>query len=102
MPSFTTVVEDSSPLINYSIGWTSGSPSDDSTVLYSQSSFMSTDKQGEQLTFKYQGTSVTLVGAKRSNHGIYHAQIDSTAYPSVSGQNNLNQEALTSFATKSS
>ncbi|KAF9526526.1 hypothetical protein CPB83DRAFT_816864 [Crepidotus variabilis] len=94
MPSFTTVVEDSSPLINYSSGWTPGSPSDDGTVFYSQSSFMNTDKQGEQLTLKYQGTSVTVVGAKRGNHGIYHAQIDSTAYPSVSGQNNLNQDTF--------
>ncbi|KAF9532036.1 hypothetical protein CPB83DRAFT_54901 [Crepidotus variabilis] len=98
MPSFTTVVEDCSPLIVYSPQWRRGTSRDDKLDSYSQSSFMASTKASDSLTFQYQGTSVTVVGAKRDNHGRYHVTVDSAPSYSASGisqDNSFNQTLFT-------
>ncbi|KAF9462288.1 hypothetical protein BDZ94DRAFT_1298624 [Collybia nuda] len=77
MPSFWTSIEDTSPLISYSRGWRAGHGSDDPSVkLYSQSSFMLTNSKNETASFVFNGTSIEVYGAKRSNHGFFQVQLD--------------------------
>jgi hypothetical protein len=37
------------------------------------------------MSFYFYGTSVTLYGAKRLNHGAYQVSVDSVVYPAVNG-----------------
>ncbi|PPQ90562.1 hypothetical protein CVT25_015876 [Psilocybe cyanescens] len=77
MPSFTTIFEDTSPMILYSEGWRAGHSSDDSSAeRYTESSFTVTQATGSSISFVFYGSSVAVYGAKRGNHGAYSATID--------------------------
>lgn len=43
---------------------------------YSQSSFMKTSSTNQSASFSFNGTGVQIYGAKRSNHGLYHVNLD--------------------------
>ncbi|KDR74995.1 hypothetical protein GALMADRAFT_122490 [Galerina marginata CBS 339.88] len=87
MPSYTTVLEDTSPVLVYSTSWGAGhSAHDSSAELYTQSSFTITEVKGESMSFKFFGTSVWVFGAKRGNHGNYIVQINEDPYLQFNGQ----------------
>ncbi|KAF8876706.1 hypothetical protein CPB84DRAFT_1689013 [Gymnopilus junonius] len=89
MPSFLTVVKDTSPLLVYSSSWQAGlSESDGSLDQYTQSSFTDTQAQGSSVTFKFYGSSVGVYGAKRGNHGNYMVSLDGNASPTLNGEAN--------------
>lgn len=96
MPLLTTTIEDNSPLITYTSNWQAGSSSSDTLldqfvhlfsirsfsvlafsrffsfpVRYSASAFTLTFTSGATATFTFNGTAITLYGAKRGNHGTY-------------------------------
>lgn len=98
MPLLTTVFEDTSPLLVYSSNWRAGTSADDPSAdkydpqtctgeivlidgtwfhdRYSQSSFTVTQTAGASVSLNFYGTSVTVFGARRGNHGNYGASID--------------------------
>ncbi|KDR74994.1 hypothetical protein GALMADRAFT_69932 [Galerina marginata CBS 339.88] len=87
MPSFTTVLEDTSPMLRYAGSWRAGHSSDDkSAELYTQSSFTVTQVKGDSMSFNFHGTSVGVFGAKRGNHGNYIIQFDGNTFPQSNGQ----------------
>ncbi|KAF7321255.1 hypothetical protein MKEN_00645200 [Mycena kentingensis (nom. inval.)] len=89
MPNFNITLEDSSPQIVYSVDWRAGTTSDDDFAdHYSDSSFTLTQVDGATATFMFNGTAVTIFGAKRPNHGQLQVTIDGNSFPSVSGQGN--------------
>jgi hypothetical protein len=85
MPQYNTTVEDFSPIITYSSGWSAGSSSDNLADLYSDSSFTLTSSNGNTATFSFNGTGFTIFGAKRSNHGFYQITVDGDAFPAEDG-----------------
>lgn len=85
MPSFLAVFEDSAPFFTYSGTWSAGSSSDTSADLYSESSFFVTQSMGASLSFVFYGTEVSILGAKRGNHGLYQVSLDGVNSPAVSG-----------------
>ncbi|KAF8971160.1 hypothetical protein BDZ97DRAFT_1753486 [Flammula alnicola] len=90
MPTLSTTIEDTSPVIIYSGNgggdWTAGTSRQDPFAdQYSQSSFMVTQVDRADVSFTFYGTGVQLYGAKRPNHGPYQISIDSFVYPQVNG-----------------
>ncbi|KAF9010699.1 hypothetical protein BDQ17DRAFT_1387891 [Cyathus striatus] len=86
MPSFTTIIEDTAPIIEYSTNWTAGTSEDDRyTDKYSQSSYMVTSTDGASLSFSFYGNAIRLYGSKRPNHGNYRVELDGYVYPESSG-----------------
>jgi len=86
MPLLTTTIEDNSPLITYTSQWIAGSSANDSLLdQYSASAFTLTFTSGATATFTFNGTGITLFGAKRGNHGTYQVTIDSVKYQSQNG-----------------
>ncbi|KAF9568214.1 hypothetical protein CPC08DRAFT_802714 [Agrocybe pediades] len=87
MPSLVTVVEDTSPILLYSANdWRAGSSADDkSAEKYTLSSFTLTQTSGASLRLPFFGNSIQVYGAKRSNHGIYFAQLDGNVSPTMNG-----------------
>ncbi|KAJ7096351.1 hypothetical protein C8R44DRAFT_812827 [Mycena epipterygia] len=86
MPQFNTTVEDYSPVISYSSDWRSGTSADSLADLYSDSSFTLTQTDGATASFVYNGTSFTIYGSKRGNHGFYQITVDGNAFPPDTGQ----------------
>ncbi|KAJ7703226.1 hypothetical protein B0H17DRAFT_1042349 [Mycena rosella] len=89
MPQFNTTIEDYSPVINYSqfgTDWRAGTSADSSADLYSDSSFTVTQADGAQASFTFNGTSFTIFGSKRENHGFIQVQINGISYPPTSTQ----------------
>lgn len=86
MPSFTSVYEDTSPFFSYSNGWNPGSSADSSLSDYSDSSFHGTDQNNAFMSFQYYGTRVSIVGARRPNHGRFQVTVDQTNYPEANGR----------------
>jgi len=86
MPQFNTTIEDYSPLITYSSNWRAGISADPLADLYSDSSFTLTQSDGASASFVYNGTSFTIFGSKRGNHGFYQITVDGQALPPTSGQ----------------
>ncbi|GJJ05910.1 hypothetical protein Clacol_000097 [Clathrus columnatus] len=70
--------QDPSPLISYSPGqWVEGSSTNDSHAAdYSGGSFKVTSDAGSTATLSFVGTSITIFGAKRPNHGSYSVALD--------------------------
>ncbi|PPQ90545.1 hypothetical protein CVT25_015859 [Psilocybe cyanescens] len=98
MPSFTTVIEDTSPLLVYSANWGAGkSETDTKADQYTQSSFTLTQTNGASMSFSFYGSSVAVYGARRGNHGSYNAKVDSSAALPFSGQSNTDQFNQTMF-----
>ncbi|KAJ7680294.1 hypothetical protein DFH06DRAFT_973298 [Mycena polygramma] len=86
MPQFNTTVEDYSPIISYSADWRAGSSTSDSLAdLYSDSSFTLTQADGGTATFTYNGTSFSIFGSKRANHGFYQVTVDGNAFTPENG-----------------
>ncbi|KAJ3502521.1 hypothetical protein NLJ89_g8850 [Agrocybe chaxingu] len=78
MPSLTTTVKDTSPLLIYTGNWKPGNSVNDPLVnRYLESSFSFTQGIGESMTFQFYGSFVEVVGAKRRNHGDYTVKTDS-------------------------
>jgi len=89
MVKFNTTIEDFSPIISYSSGWSAGRSATDSLAdLYSDSSFTLTQADGESATFTFTGTSFTIFGSKRGNHGFYQITVDGNAFPPDNGRSN--------------
>ncbi|KAJ7346583.1 hypothetical protein DFH08DRAFT_1006197 [Mycena albidolilacea] len=86
MPQYNTTIEDYSPIISYSAGWSSGGSADSLADLYSDSSFTLTQTDGETATFSFNGTGFSIFGAKRQNHGLYAVMIDGNAFSPDNGQ----------------
>lgn len=88
MPQFNTTIEDFAPVISYSGSndWRAGtSATDSSSDLYSDSSFTLSQADGATATFTYNGTSFTIFGSKRANHGFYQITVDGNAFPPDNG-----------------
>lgn len=86
MPQYNTTIEDFSPVITYSSDWKAGSSQTDNLAdLYSDSGFTLTQTDGGTATFVYNGTSFTIFGSKRSNHGFYQITVDGNAFPPDNG-----------------
>ncbi|KAK0455441.1 uncharacterized protein EV420DRAFT_1272379 [Desarmillaria tabescens] len=102
MPSFAVTIQDYSPLVSYDENWRAGNSRDsylDRRVLsrqsaklsltvanrYSDNSMMVTNVTGASATFWFNGTGVSIYGAKRSNHGSYQVTLDGTSFPAESG-----------------
>ncbi|KAF9526515.1 hypothetical protein CPB83DRAFT_857656 [Crepidotus variabilis] len=101
MPLFTTLVEDTSPLLQYSPEWSAGhSENDPLADKYTQSTFTLTNVKGASVSFQFYGSSVSIFGAVRSNHGKYHVQLDNTTFPSVSGAATTERFNYTLFSSK--
>ncbi|KAJ6609889.1 hypothetical protein B0H10DRAFT_2062966 [Mycena sp. CBHHK59/15] len=86
MPQFNTTIEDFSPLISYSSEWTAGRSADSLADLYSDSSFTLTQSDGASASFVYNGTGITIFGAKRGNHGFYQVSVDGNVFPPATGK----------------
>ncbi|KAJ7497268.1 hypothetical protein FB451DRAFT_1018259 [Mycena latifolia] len=86
MPQFNTTIEDYSPLITYSSDWRAGTSADSLADLYSDSSFTLTQSDGASASFVYNGTSFTIFGSMRGNHGFFQVTIDGTTLPPTNGK----------------
>jgi len=91
MPSFTTVVEDTSPMLQYAANWQAGTSSDGDADEYTLSSFTVTQTQGATMTFNFYGSSVSMFGARRSNHGPYQVQVDNNPSSPFNGQSSTSE-----------
>lgn len=78
MASFDLNVEDSSPLFSYSPdgAWTDSPDGDSLVSSYSGSSLHTTAAQGATATINFNGTGISLFGAKRPNYGTYTISVD--------------------------
>ncbi|KAF9522649.1 hypothetical protein CPB83DRAFT_887409 [Crepidotus variabilis] len=91
MPTLTTSIEDTSPVIVYSQSngyqsWRAGSSKTDASLdSYSSGSYMVTNASQASVSFSFYGTGVQLFGSKRQGHGFYQISIDSLVYPQVNG-----------------
>jgi len=85
MPSLTTTIEDTSPILTYSPpeAWVQGNSSLDSQASnYSGSSFTDTRIPNSSVTFTFQGSSLAIYGAMRGNHGPFTVDVDGTVFSS--------------------
>ncbi|CAA7260611.1 unnamed protein product [Cyclocybe aegerita] len=81
MPSLTTTVKDTSPLLIYTGNWRPGnSATDPLASRYLESSFTFTQGVGQSMIFQFYGSFVEVVGAKRHNHGDYTIQVDNQTF----------------------
>ncbi|KJA19814.1 hypothetical protein HYPSUDRAFT_143241 [Hypholoma sublateritium FD-334 SS-4] len=102
MPSFTTLFEDTSPILTYSSNWGAGtSETDPLADQYSASSFTLTQTQGSTMNLAFNGTGVSLIGAMRGNHGLYAVNIDGTQSASMNGSSSSNLFNQTLFENNS-
>ncbi|KAJ7188301.1 hypothetical protein C8R46DRAFT_1242606, partial [Mycena filopes] len=68
-----------------SADWKAGASTDPLSDLYSDSSFQLTQTDGGTATFIFNGTSFTIFGSKRGNHGFYQVTVDGDAFAPDSG-----------------
>ncbi|KAJ7262203.1 hypothetical protein B0H12DRAFT_1013107 [Mycena haematopus] len=85
MPQYNTTIEDYSPIISYSSGWSAGSSGDNLADLYSDSSFTLTSTDGQTASFTFNGTGFSIFGSRRPNHGFYQITVDGDAFPPENG-----------------
>lgn len=52
---------------------------------YSEASFTGTTQSEAFVSFRYYGTKVSIVGARRGNHGRFQVSIDGQIYPEGNG-----------------
>ncbi|KAH9475073.1 hypothetical protein JR316_0012178 [Psilocybe cubensis] len=102
MPLFTTVLEDTSPMIIYSSGWVSGSSADSSEDQYSEASFTVSIAKGSTMSISFYGTFFAIIGAKRSNHGPYHATVDGVLSDTFTGKSNTSEFNQTLYSSDTS
>lgn len=102
MVSFSTLVQEYSPLLQYSSNWTAGTGSSDNLISsYSAVGFVATQLAGETVSFTFNGTGVQIYGAKRDNHGQYQVRIDGTDNPPQNGFASPSQFQAVLFSTSS-
>ncbi|KAH6908464.1 hypothetical protein BKA70DRAFT_1149684 [Coprinopsis sp. MPI-PUGE-AT-0042] len=85
MPLFTSIYEDTSPYFLYNGEWAPGNSQDNALSDYSEASFTGTQQNGAFMTFQYYGSRVSIIGAKRGNHGRFQVNIDGINYPEGNG-----------------
>ncbi|PPQ65434.1 hypothetical protein CVT26_000086 [Gymnopilus dilepis] len=86
MPSFLTIIKDTSPLLLFSANWLAGvSENDGSLDQYTQSSFTATQAQDSSVSFNFYGSFIGVYGAKRNNHGNYEVTLDGNVSPTLNG-----------------
>ncbi|WWC94843.1 hypothetical protein V866_001693 [Kwoniella sp. B9012] len=99
------LIDDASPQIRYykgdslSVGWiTEHTPKskypDTLTSRYSESTFHGTFGEGDYMEYRFNGTGVTVYGAKRDNHGVYGVQIDNNPEERYDGRGKDNFQAV--------
>ncbi|WWC91655.1 uncharacterized protein L201_006601 [Kwoniella dendrophila CBS 6074] len=78
------LIDDACPQLSYfsaSDGWVTNHRngtrySDSQTPKYSQSTFHATYGEGDHMEFRFNGSGIKTIGAKRSNHAMFGAQLD--------------------------
>ncbi|TRM58243.1 hypothetical protein BD626DRAFT_511931 [Schizophyllum amplum] len=103
MISQNFTIESVCPLIHYdpADGWREGDGADDPELnKYSNGAFTLTNKSGSSASFSFNGSAVYVYGAKRSNHGIYNAEIDGVT-TSYSGRDSAGQFQVPLFVADS-
>ncbi|KAH8831299.1 hypothetical protein DL96DRAFT_819220 [Flagelloscypha sp. PMI_526] len=99
MASSTTtefIIEDVSPLIAYDDKWSAGNKVSDPLAnrYQTNSTFTLSTASGAAATFIFNGTSVSILGAKRSNHGPFSVKLDGKVTSSDGFGDNLFQTPL--------
>jgi hypothetical protein len=61
-------VDDVSPLLIYSDGWSDTNTGDSEFINYANETFHATQMQGASMTLQFFGTAIYVAGAKRGNH----------------------------------
>ncbi|KAK0213067.1 hypothetical protein DFS33DRAFT_94148 [Desarmillaria ectypa] len=87
MPSFTTTIQECSSLISYDSNWIAGTSDVRYLDSYSDNSMVVTNVTGASATFCFNGTGVSIYGAKRNNRGSYQVTLDGTSFPAETGRN---------------
>ncbi|KAF8672027.1 hypothetical protein RHS04_07942 [Rhizoctonia solani] len=78
MPRNLTL-DDYSPLIQYDSSWFDGNTTthqDDAIRYYQNSTFRCTNVSGAKVTISFRGSAFYIYGAKRINHGLYQATVN--------------------------
>ncbi|KAK6909455.1 hypothetical protein I203_103474 [Kwoniella mangroviensis CBS 8507] len=99
------LIDDASPQIRYykgdslSVGWitehTPKSKYPDTLISrYSESTFHGTFGEGDYMEYRFNGTGVTVYGAKRDNHGVYGVKIDDNPEERYDGKGKDNFQAV--------
>uniref|UniRef100_A0A8H7Y8L4 Transmembrane protein n=1 Tax=Psilocybe cubensis TaxID=181762 RepID=A0A8H7Y8L4_PSICU len=81
------------------IHWIPGVSADASEDRYSDNTFTLTNRTGATVFFSFYGTSMSVVGAKRSNHGPYHGASDGVNSGPLHGQANPEQFNVSLFSS---
>ncbi|KAF8531407.1 hypothetical protein JB92DRAFT_3105242 [Gautieria morchelliformis] len=76
MPRFNFTFQEASPLISYTDFWAVGSPSKDPLWNEYDGSFRVTNSSDGNATIHFNGTGVSIFGARRTNHGNYMVVLD--------------------------
>ncbi|WVQ84455.1 hypothetical protein IAT38_006607 [Cryptococcus sp. DSM 104549] len=75
-------IDDVSPQFQYitvnssTTGWFANHTDDNRFSSYFQNTFYGTHEEGDYVKLKFNGSAVTIYGAKRDNHGVYSTQLD--------------------------
>ncbi|TYJ57093.1 hypothetical protein B9479_002194 [Cryptococcus floricola] len=78
-------LDDTSPQLVFSsrndsnLTWIQDHTADSLTYLYFKKTFMGTRTDGDYMFLAFNGTAITIYGAKRSNHGNYSTKLDGQA-----------------------
>jgi hypothetical protein len=101
MPSsVTTTVEDTTPLLVFSPpgAWEEGNSTTDAFAsYYSSSTFTMTTVPNANVSFTFQGTSLTIYGAMRPTHGQFTVDLDGTVFP-IDGYSSVNMFQVPLFS----
>ncbi|EIW74819.1 hypothetical protein CONPUDRAFT_112764 [Coniophora puteana RWD-64-598 SS2] len=86
MPQLTTFIDDRVPLIQYDSNWIQGdSQVDNFASNYYFGTWTDTNVTGSTATFNFNGTSVTILGSERPNHGTFSVELDGQNQGSYNG-----------------
>ncbi|KAG6331383.1 hypothetical protein ID866_7706 [Astraeus odoratus] len=98
MQLITTIIDDKSPLISYDDTWLPGTSADDSYAdQYYLGTFTKNNQTNGKATFSFNGTSLWIYGARRTNHGTYTVQVDSATYSNNNGYSATNEFMVSLF-----
>ncbi|KIP10533.1 hypothetical protein PHLGIDRAFT_232823 [Phlebiopsis gigantea 11061_1 CR5-6] len=78
MPVFNLTIDDTCPLIQYTLWWSDSSNTDSFISDYVNSTFHATDIQSATASLTFNGSAVYIYGAKRPNHDVYAVTLDQT------------------------
>ncbi|ODO05389.1 hypothetical protein L198_02082 [Cryptococcus wingfieldii CBS 7118] len=97
-------LDDTSPQFRYfSSGntWIANHTTDPSTDLYFKKTFMGTHTEADYVSLTFNGTAITIYGAKRPNHGVYSTQLDGGSESFQSGYSSTSQFQVPIFQAMS-